>query len=570
MPSIATLPDVQPNTHIIGLCGVNDYHSLLTNQNACDPAIDGWMLSDFYLFHHLFRGTGRSQAWFTCLDPEVLIRRHGEYVHGNCYRERRVVLDRHTLPDPSTLRVEEPDNLLPNFLNYLRLQCEVARAANEPVLLCAFCHGDSLTNGLEIGGTGEDGPLLRVEDISEVIASSPGIQICLLLTSCFSGGWTVTPLLRDTDGKGRATVMTAAGPSTPSESWPLTASLGRACGSIYTSAIISVLESEATREENREGQQMSAREFACTIRSDLLNIIGPRFGETHDSQFEVQNEQWEDPYQHRTGIPLRHYWKILQGLRVIPPRDPTDIRLDRSSTAEQIEAWQIAYPTAPHVILADSNYGGSMYAVKKAIRRKAIEYMESHPGLDSLAPNHIPHLLINRCIQNPHQLSEEAWSGLWDILHYRLKSIKLAENLVHQLGLQASKACRWDHVEWQAKNGGTDAFKQASGLYRVILESGIFPTPDGSRKHYDKPLWYLAVACVESGLPSPEIERRLEEAKHLVYETIISCAKGLKRTRTSSKVADTWITSSKRRVRTLSPSKRANRRSLPSNASMQF
>jgi hypothetical protein len=45
-------PDVQPSSRIIAVCGINDFG------DAASPAKDGWFISDFYLFHHLFRGLG--------------------------------------------------------------------------------------------------------------------------------------------------------------------------------------------------------------------------------------------------------------------------------------------------------------------------------------------------------------------------------------------------------------------------------------------------------------------------------------------------------------------------------
>lgn len=110
-PQISTnLPDIDPATHFIGLCGVNkwaDDEKLLT----CDPKRNGWMISDFYLLNHLFRGFGKSQAWFTCLDPHFLINDYKEYAHGNPYGIRRVVLDQNQTPDEQTLYVIDPTNL---------------------------------------------------------------------------------------------------------------------------------------------------------------------------------------------------------------------------------------------------------------------------------------------------------------------------------------------------------------------------------------------------------------------------------------------------------------------------
>ena len=65
----------------------------LDYKNAAAPQEDGWLLSDFYLFHHLLDGVCQTQVWYTCLDPHLLIEKYKEYAHGNPYQERRVVLD---------------------------------------------------------------------------------------------------------------------------------------------------------------------------------------------------------------------------------------------------------------------------------------------------------------------------------------------------------------------------------------------------------------------------------------------------------------------------------------------
>lgn len=101
-----TLPDIQPETHIIGLVGIDDNDS------------DGWFLSDFYLFKHLLAGLGRSQGWYPCLNPAALVMKYREYAHGNLYRERRIVLDQAMLEGgqpQQDIVVVEADRLLTGF-----------------------------------------------------------------------------------------------------------------------------------------------------------------------------------------------------------------------------------------------------------------------------------------------------------------------------------------------------------------------------------------------------------------------------------------------------------------------
>lgn len=57
---------------------------------------------------------------------------------------------------------------------------------------------------------------------------------------------------------------------------------------------------------------MSTKQFASAITSQLLDVVGPRFGYIHEHTFETQNDQWTDLYHARTGVPLRHYAERLE------------------------------------------------------------------------------------------------------------------------------------------------------------------------------------------------------------------------------------------------------------------
>ncbi len=58
-----------------------------------NPAMDGWFFSDFFLFHHLLQGLGISQQWCSAEEPQQLIQKYGEYLHGNPHKPRKVVLN---------------------------------------------------------------------------------------------------------------------------------------------------------------------------------------------------------------------------------------------------------------------------------------------------------------------------------------------------------------------------------------------------------------------------------------------------------------------------------------------
>ncbi|MCJ1369532.1 hypothetical protein MMC20_000743 [Loxospora ochrophaea] len=48
-------PIVTPDTIIVAVCGPNDF------EDNAGPEKDGWFFSDFYLFHHLLKGTANEQ-----------------------------------------------------------------------------------------------------------------------------------------------------------------------------------------------------------------------------------------------------------------------------------------------------------------------------------------------------------------------------------------------------------------------------------------------------------------------------------------------------------------------------
>lgn len=89
------------------------------------------------------------------------------------------------------------------------------------------------------------------------------------------------------------------------------------------------------------------KEFSRLITSEPMNIADPRFGDSHGHSFNVQNDQWEEHYTTRTGIPLSYCSARLDLLREIPPRPLLHARLDRSSTSDEVEACEDARDLDP-------------------------------------------------------------------------------------------------------------------------------------------------------------------------------------------------------------------------------
>lgn len=118
-------------------------------QNDAAPENDGGFLSDFYLFHHLFKGVGAHQIWLTSEHPEDCIDKYGSYIHGNPFKERREVLNDDLLDEitkSNNLRVVSRRDLCERFLSTIRSEIAIALKNQQPLFLMVFGHGEKGTH----------------------------------------------------------------------------------------------------------------------------------------------------------------------------------------------------------------------------------------------------------------------------------------------------------------------------------------------------------------------------------------------------------------------------------------
>ncbi|KAI9775945.1 MAG: hypothetical protein M1816_005657 [Peltula sp. TS41687] len=556
-----TLPDISPKSHIIGLVGTTDF------EDAASPSEDGWFLSDFYLFNHLFKGLGSSRAWLTCLDPEFLIRKYTEYAHGNSYHTRRIVLSRDQ--QPTDIRVETPERLLDRFIDRLQETCARAHSVNEPIFLLLFGHGDQETHGVEIGRA-ENGeiPLLSMDSVKQLLVRFPGLQISVLMTSCFSGGWT-THL--------NMTVMTAAGPEQESLSWSASQSLGRCTGSIYTSAVLEILAKEdspamssatsstvildarqgiPTMDSETKVLSATYQEFADDITAKLLLL--DRFGACHDIRFSAQDDDWSREYHERTGIPLAVYKENLEKLRTLPSTDKAAYPYGDRTTDEQLSDWGLPpNPSGSSSLTASltGRCGGSKRAVERMMQKRVAQYFRSHPGQDEAASNHTAHNLAKKCLSG--KCTFEELGKLETILEYRERVNKLVGTLVVVMGLKPfPPPHEWDPSTWNVR---TDL---SSIIYRKVVGSHLIPKPLASQGRYNhKPTQYLTAAFLANQLSEAEVDGRLEFAKTWAEEQVQEVKMHL--SKSFRRRTGTWMNtlrSLRERVRPSSPRKRHQKR----------
>lgn len=73
---------------------------------------------------------------------------------------------------------------------------------------------------------------------------------------------------------------------------------------------------------------------------------------------------------------------------------------------------------------------------------------------------------------------------------------------------------------------------------RLVVESRLIPTFPGTRKYYEKPLWYLAITLAQSGMSKADVQSRLGIAQKIVETTVTSIVQEVKSKVTLSRKAD--------------------------------
>ncbi|KAI1751919.1 hypothetical protein F4782DRAFT_531159 [Xylaria castorea] len=321
-----TPPTIHPHSYILAAA-----HPTVSQ---ADPAIDGWILSDFYAFNYLFKGIGSGQKWLTAADPYDVQMKYGNkygevLLHGSSYQDRKVVLSQDLIEAKELIKpiVVEQNDMVQRFLEEAKEVSGLARKNNIPLVLLVFCHG-------------LPGYQMMLDDKKGLTAKTlkahlePGAQVTLITTACYSGGWVVNPDFNNT-------VMVAAGMESHSISWPLSISLGRACGLVFVSSFIKTLvsttspliesttqggpavlaggmrdrqtSSELQPESPNEEQTLTYNAFCQAVWDSCKQFTN--LYPQHSFSFSAKQPQWDHSWTGLTGIPITHYeerWKKLQ------------------------------------------------------------------------------------------------------------------------------------------------------------------------------------------------------------------------------------------------------------------
>lgn len=520
-----TVPIVHHNSRIIGVCGVLREDS--------DPAADGWFLSDFFAMNYLMKGLGASQTWIATSSAEDLVVNYGEFLHGNPYRNRKVVLDEALLQrgEITPVTVAAEFSLHKVTMDVLKKEYEIARLTGAPVLLLLFGHGDDRTYGVELG---EDS-ILRIDDVRSVVGDDIGLTI--ISTACFSGGWSASTSLN----------ATAAGPMSVSESWNESPSVRRRnCGSIYASALINALSDASSPlieslNENSSitgsiqpqaptaTQTESFNEFARSIYDTLLDL--DRFGDKHDIRFSAQDDDWGASWTGRTGIPLRTFADRWDQLETKVSTAEPGSQLDRSTrftgsgtsadTSLSLQEFRSLSPGRLGSHDLGGLFGGNPISQKMHVKRMAKALLKTCPGSWTGGYGPKNRADLRRFIESPASDFGNT-ADILRILKYRFDMLHYADVLIAKLGIQKpdSKYCfqfNWGDWYIRALHTRGDTVKLlCEKSFGRLLDSAMFqpPTKDHG-KGFRNPHYYVTAAIVDASETPDDAEAYLDSVLNM-------------------------------------------------------
>ncbi|KAE8378349.1 hypothetical protein BDV26DRAFT_261773 [Aspergillus bertholletiae] len=467
-------PDVPVRSRIVAVCGISD------DKNLAGPKDDGWFISDFFLFYHLLQppyGHRSNQIWMLCESPRRLVEKYKEYAHGNPRNERRVVLDQTMLPaidSAQNLRIVPKGDLGERFVKTVEEQARLAFVYSETLILLVFGHGDKDSHGVYLGGRSPQNEkfILKIDRLKRCFP--PQLQVTLLMTSCYSGGWLVQPSVNHKMHL-NVTGLAASGPGKETRSWSMSKSVGRACGSTVATAIVQqLIEVEEVKEydEDYDDRKQPRRhdtyfDFVRSIYQHATKL--DPFMSDQEMHFSAQDDDWELHWQQRTGIPLVTFRERWRSLRSVQPSGT-----QAHSTAEG------------HI--SSRKVGALQLETQRAID----EYRRSEPPSARWASNVAVH---GRIWGFEHgTISEEMIQYLLGILTCRLNMTYEVDEFVEAIGLKFQSCFGFQVDGYRFDTAKRMIYDRATHL---LFRSGLFTTPC---EHPDflKPLRFLAIVIAET------------------------------------------------------------------------
>ncbi|KAF2808748.1 uncharacterized protein BDZ99DRAFT_571644 [Mytilinidion resinicola] len=567
-----TIPDIPNNTRVVAVLGI----SPLGIANPGKRDVDAWMLSDFFAFWNVLHGLTKDQTWLHCLDLQKLVEKHTQFLHGNPYKnDRKVVLDSQILKNATSAselhppKSVEPKLLKASFEKALRKEALAAQKANQPLLILIFTHG-ILTQGVNIGISEEQRARLinmapvplqlghnkelderhfTIVDFRNALKNIM-IDITLITNACYSGGWAC-----NMSRAGGITALTAAGPRGRSKAWRYSESLGRACGSMFASAVIEkltrhpVTEKPLVNDENEdaltEEQFETYQAFTRSTYQLLLNEIDRR-GYEHGFVFTAQDDDWEETWGKRTGIPMADFKNRWDSLETWPKdqylhpggpqnRDPNvseELRQEYLSLEAEEAAQQFRdkkkpprTPFEPSGGLlgkrkASSQYGGSTEALCTTVKELSIRYLKGHPHIED-SPEGGYHAVL-RDIINGDENDLKTLEAAREFLQFRYQQMEAADRYVEMMAL--NKPYDQTCVDFDPHNLQFKVQHHCSEFWDIICArlNALFPPPHSRSqgRNFSKPILYLIAVFAFNKLSPEEAKFAIEKVANSATEEV--------------------------------------------------
>ncbi|KAL8936160.1 MAG: hypothetical protein Q9216_005079, partial [Gyalolechia sp. 2 TL-2023] len=538
--NIHTPPDTTPNTHIVAVCGVG--------QEDAGPGDDGWFLSDFFAFYHLLDGATAHQHWIHCLDLEKLVNKHHQYLHGNPFKTRKIVLDQGILDRATNLtRISTAGGLSLAFEQRLRNACRAAaQAGNESVLVLMFGHGSKRNGGVELGTK-----TFKQDQFSKAIGNT-NIPVTIVSTACFSGGWSCN---KEFDRSKRHYNKTGTQFATFGR---------RACGSIFATAIIKSLikvghtqkplmgkegedDEESDDAETTDEQEASMEELTRVVYETLLQDTDRR-GFEHEFTFSAEEDAWGMSWRERSGIPLTEFkdrWDQLENHEPDPYLHPGDpMNRDPHVTKEQ-EADYLTLKAADQgrnfyglnkgaasasvgskskSVLGKRNTsalcGGGIQAMVNQISHLGGQYLQSYRGFEESGEDGALYNLITR-IQHGEETNLEQLQKCQRSLDYRMNQMTAADDYLQKMAIPQPRGQSCHEFDTRGIVKGVGQSLYGATLGAIMTQRILFPHPvEDQGRPFGKGPDYLVAAFYFAKLDKATVDVKLDDLAKIVRQEV--------------------------------------------------
>lgn len=424
-----------------------------------------------------------------------------------------------------------PRELRQIFLENLQLEADKCRAMGHPLVVLIFAHGYEVNYGVYIGREGDqfepqtpaNPNLVTLQDFSAAIGQN--VQVTVVSSACYSGGWTIQPNILNT------TMLAAAGPNEESTAWMDSKSVGRTCGSIFVSSVLRTPEFLANPEfvsqmigDEDPHSGIDYLAFTKSVEHVMTEHFDYKDGKQDNICFSAQDDRWRLDYRARAGLEIQEFQAPYDDLRSVSPRQEwgPGSALDRSRYggtlgADPLNKLSSALRSRFSTMTPDDEV--KMY--KKSVKGIVQLYMNSFPGINEKAKNRSLHSLCSHILQGQMpdgaSIEIERYEKARRQIQYRMELQKVVTWAVSLGKLKAPRPCHqvsMEEILREAERKGKDGifgFGQRKiydySLGRMLREN-LFGSPTSEQgMFYEKPFQYLAMAVSQTALSLDDAEK---------------------------------------------------------------